>query len=828
MHWRDCRLRPGAYAGSAALRALYASDPLFFSHAHWGAAAGAGAVETVRRTLGGRGYMVSRAAISAGTDVIPSAALRWVMVSLTPVDDITATIVEGRNVGIAIACAMAVAACALCGAVLFVLLRPLGALAELMGRAALLRDDALLAAVAAGGPTKAGGATPHTNNNNSSRSSLREVALLQRAFGDLSAQLLRAKSFLPAALLAQLEGSGDEEEAYDDDEGDQNEDDCADDEVINIDGDQSVSSSVVSYTPYGHQPAQKFSRINRVGGAANESASSSRASSVKGSPQTSNLGLGLSPSAYPLATTARRYDRYQRSSANERNKKRRLQADHRSNPSTAATKTSASGAWTNADGTAVSSSLARSGVAPRMREIVTGGGLSHRGVSVAMVNLRQFHRAALQPHSALERAYASLVEAVGAAARDHKGILDAFHGDRFTLTFNAARPCATHATMAASAVLTLIAYLSDGQSFFSVTGNPSHIAGGPRAQVHIAATDAHNEVKAERTDSLPAAGRCLVSSSSAPCTPILNTVRVGTPQAAFGSPPSPTRDPSAVMDRTDSTARVHHCHQHDDKSGGGLLGTAVGDRAIPPTVAAGVVARAPSKREAPPNPRRARDAFPPTLVTSGVATGRCLVGNLGSATARRFTCVGLAVTHAAALERLCRRYPNTPCLLTGAAAAECETAIGTLCMDSVPLPAAPPARGSRHVTIVAAKYIRPNSTATAVGSSSVNIGGGSSAAPLDLLQMLAVGGPPPPVPAATGAAAPTGGHRAAPTLDGDGEWMYELMDAAEKCGYRSGNLAFGCALAGDAEGAARHLASFTDDSEEAEHLRRTIATMLQR
>jgi class 3 adenylate cyclase len=72
-----------------------------------------------------------------------------------------------------------------------------------------------------------------------------------------------------------------------------------------------------------------------------------------------------------------------------------------------------------------------------------------RSVSIICVNTVGFHAAALRDGAAaLSQISETLTAIVVAAVAAERGVVDSFHGDQFLLTFNAAAPCATHATRA--------------------------------------------------------------------------------------------------------------------------------------------------------------------------------------------------------------------------------------------------------------------------------------------------------------------------------------------------------------------------------------------
>jgi class 3 adenylate cyclase len=85
----------------------------------------------------------------------------------------------------------------------------------------------------------------------------------------------------------------------------------------------------------------------------------------------------------------------------------------------------------------------------------SGAGMPTRTVSVLAANLRGLHAAAAKASSdALVSEISDAVTAIEAAVTERQGVLT-FHGDRFLATFNTARPCASHATRAATAAVAL-------------------------------------------------------------------------------------------------------------------------------------------------------------------------------------------------------------------------------------------------------------------------------------------------------------------------------------------------------------------------------------
>eukprot|EP00744_Colponema_vietnamica_P000408 GILI01000728.1.p1 GENE.GILI01000728.1~~GILI01000728.1.p1 ORF type:complete len:839 (-),score=211.33 GILI01000728.1:453-2969(-) len=499
-----CRPSPATYS-SPILQELARKEPQVFAIDK--------AAFTRKIKLSGEQWMVSKAPVIAKTDIM-TATIGWQIYSLMPVSDVTGPIITGRNAGITVGVVMIVVSCVACGVALFVLLRPLSVLSTLMEMAAELKDDSL-------------GATMDKSN-------MREIRLIQDSFERLIAQLKKAKSFLPAALLAQLESSSDEDETEADLEKNLTTKGPTESCVTSNDGGTTCASS-------------NGRRVGR--GAAEHRGPTDSKSATQHTPGNSTSGKKI-----------------------------------------------------------ISSNVS----------------LHSRNVTIAVLNIRNFHHHTSDP-STLEANYGILIDEFQRIAKDHRGILDSFHGDRFTFTFNTVRPCATHAAMAATAMLKIVASMEQ--------------------------------------------------------------------KAASGS----------------------------------LLGSSI---------------------------------------SCGIATGKCLVGNLGSEKAKRYTVIGHAFTHAAVLERLCKRYPNTPILLSAETVKDCDTHIGFLYMDLIEGPT------HKHVPIAAAKYLKENSRRK------------------------------------------------------DDEWMYEMAVQSTRCDYYGGNSAFLSALNGDAVSATRGLAAFKIESEEGDWVRGRVMELI--
>jgi class 3 adenylate cyclase len=91
-----------------------------------------------------------------------------------------------------------------------------------------------------------------------------------------------------------------------------------------------------------------------------------------------------------------------------------------------------------------------------------GAAMPTRTISVLAANLRGLHAAAAKATSdALVAEISDAVTAIEAAVTERQGVLT-FHGDRFLATFNTARPCASHATRAATAAVALTEHAHAG------------------------------------------------------------------------------------------------------------------------------------------------------------------------------------------------------------------------------------------------------------------------------------------------------------------------------------------------------------------------------
>ncbi|CUG64601.1 Hypothetical protein, putative, partial [Bodo saltans] len=94
----------------------------------------------------------------------------------------------------------------------------------------------------------------------------------------------------------------------------------------------------------------------------------------------------------------------------------------------------------------------------RGRTLNTSSGLASRMCTVVMTNMDGLHRHLKSPHE-LAGLHTRVMGVIAAQVDECKGVLDAFHGDRFTLTFNSSTNCASHCTKAAQFVLQVTAAL---------------------------------------------------------------------------------------------------------------------------------------------------------------------------------------------------------------------------------------------------------------------------------------------------------------------------------------------------------------------------------
>lgn len=84
-------------------------------------------------------------------------------------------------------------------------------------------------------------------------------------------------------------------------------------------------------------------------------------------------------------------------------------------------------------------------------------------------------------------------------------------------------------------------------------------------------------------------------------------------------------------------------------------------------------------------------------MSSGIASGPALVGNMGSATTKRFTVLSRVVSSAILLERLCKRYSleDSATLVGGSACQDLDAVFELLTLDSVHLPATAKGKAKR-------------------------------------------------------------------------------------------------------------------------------------
>eukprot|EP00658_Telonema_sp_P-2_P015179 TRINITY_DN15828_c0_g1_i2.p1 TRINITY_DN15828_c0_g1~~TRINITY_DN15828_c0_g1_i2.p1 ORF type:complete len:409 (-),score=121.70 TRINITY_DN15828_c0_g1_i2:742-1968(-) len=93
------------------------------------------------------------------------------------------------------------------------------------------------------------------------------------------------------------------------------------------------------------------------------------------------------------------------------------------------------------DDSSDNASSIRSGTTNRAKKYVLSltKNLTNRRVGILQVNVRDFHKISQeQPAGQLVAVHQALVETVEASARAEKGVVDAFQGDHFIVTFNAA------------------------------------------------------------------------------------------------------------------------------------------------------------------------------------------------------------------------------------------------------------------------------------------------------------------------------------------------------------------------------------------------------
>jgi class 3 adenylate cyclase len=95
----------------------------------------------------------------------------------------------------------------------------------------------------------------------------------------------------------------------------------------------------------------------------------------------------------------------------------------------------------------------------RGRTLNTNTGLTSRMCTVVMTNMDGLHRHMKSAHE-LATLHTRVMGVIAAQVDECKGVLDAFHGDRFTLTFNSSTNCASHCTKAAQFVLQVAAALT--------------------------------------------------------------------------------------------------------------------------------------------------------------------------------------------------------------------------------------------------------------------------------------------------------------------------------------------------------------------------------
>jgi class 3 adenylate cyclase len=95
----------------------------------------------------------------------------------------------------------------------------------------------------------------------------------------------------------------------------------------------------------------------------------------------------------------------------------------------------------------------------RGRTLNTNSGLTSRMCTVVMTNMDGLHKHMKSAHE-LTTLHTRVMGVIAAQVDECKGVLDAFHGDRFTLTFNSSTNCASHCTKAAQFVMQVTATLA--------------------------------------------------------------------------------------------------------------------------------------------------------------------------------------------------------------------------------------------------------------------------------------------------------------------------------------------------------------------------------
>lgn len=88
----------------------------------------------------------------------------------------------------------------------------------------------------------------------------------------------------------------------------------------------------------------------------------------------------------------------------------------------------------------------------RYRALNTTTGIQSRACTIVMANLDNTHDHIKAPHELLTQ-HTKMMKILADAVNDAKGILDSFHGDHFTFTFNSSTNCASHCTKSAWLIL---------------------------------------------------------------------------------------------------------------------------------------------------------------------------------------------------------------------------------------------------------------------------------------------------------------------------------------------------------------------------------------
>ncbi|CUG91007.1 guanylate cyclase, putative [Bodo saltans] len=241
-------------------------------------------------------------------------------------------------------------------------------------------------------------------------SRFQEVKAIQEAFDTLMGELAKVKSYLPQSVLAALYGDDDDEEDGEADE--------------NLRGDESSSMSkgreeTASNMMAGkQQPQLKREQSN---------------SSLARAPNGSVAGLQRGGSTRSMAL----------------GKRRSLQS------------TVGGGGSSTAAPAALNTSLK----------------LTQRKVTILAINVVRFHHLLLStsspsPADEVLKIHGAIVDLICRLAREHKGVVDSFNGDRFLITFNAVTNVGNHACAAANCALAISKAIHDANSGEHKTAAP--------------------------------------------------------------------------------------------------------------------------------------------------------------------------------------------------------------------------------------------------------------------------------------------------------------------------------------------------------------------